>query len=143
MSLFVVDASVAIKWVVDEVDSSAAISLADHDLIAPDLLLIECANALWAKARRGELAPLEVEERTAALASSPIELVSQADLLADALRLALHLEHPVYDCLYLALAKRRGISVVTADRHFWRATQKQSGHVHSVVLLTRFSGSQE
>jgi predicted nucleic acid-binding protein len=116
MTLIVVDASVAFKWVVEEEGSDAAADLARHELWAPDLLRAECANALWAKARRGELDDAEVVERNDALATVPMTLVGQQDLLADAVLLALELGHPVYDCLYLALAVQRDTYVVTADR---------------------------
>ena len=53
---FVIDASVALKWVIEEDDSETAIALLTQDaLAAPDLLVIECGNVLWAKARRGLL----------------------------------------------------------------------------------------
>ena len=55
MSVFVVDASFAIKWVVDEAHTTQALLLRRHRLIAPDLLIAECANVLWKKVRRGEL----------------------------------------------------------------------------------------
>ncbi len=46
----VIDASVALKWVIDEDDSEAAQELvSDHALAAPELLLIECANVLWTR----------------------------------------------------------------------------------------------
>jgi predicted nucleic acid-binding protein len=49
---FVIDASVAIKWLVDEPGTAAALSLRRHRLLAPDLLIAECANVLWKKVRR-------------------------------------------------------------------------------------------
>ena len=42
----VVDASVAVKWVVPETGSDLARSLSNASLEAPDLLLVECANIL-------------------------------------------------------------------------------------------------
>jgi predicted nucleic acid-binding protein len=56
MSL-VVDASVAIKWFVEEVRSDAARAVLDsgEPLIAPDLIVPEACNAAWKKVRRGEL----------------------------------------------------------------------------------------
>ena len=55
MSL-IVDASVAVKWFVEEPDSDRArqLEFADEDLIAPDLALAEVGNALWKKAVRRE-----------------------------------------------------------------------------------------
>jgi predicted nucleic acid-binding protein len=52
----VVDASIALKWVIEEDGSEeAGALLLEETLAAPDLLMIECANVLWAKARRGAL----------------------------------------------------------------------------------------
>ena len=54
----VVDASVALKWVIEEDGSEAAGALLlEEPLAAPDLLIVECANVLWAKARRGPQTP--------------------------------------------------------------------------------------
>ena len=56
----VVDATVAIKWVVGEADSERAASVRGRRLFAPDLLVAECANALWKKVVRRELAADEL-----------------------------------------------------------------------------------
>ncbi len=135
MTGIVVDASVALKWVVDEEGSEAAAALAQHELAAPDLLLVECTNALWAKARRGELSAADVIERVRLLRAAPLEWVAQSDLLEAAASLALRLEHPVYDCLYLALAIHRDIPLVTADRRFHTAVQRDAEHRQRVRLL--------
>ncbi len=120
----VVDASVAVKWVVAEPDSEAAVALTGAALTAPDLLLPECANVLWKRISRGELAVDEALLAVHALAMAPVTIVPSRDILADALRLSAALDHPVYDCLYLALASRDSVPLVTADRRFadsaWR-----------------------
>jgi predicted nucleic acid-binding protein len=46
----VVDASVALKWALEEPGSDRARLLSSARLEAPDLLPIECANVLWKKA---------------------------------------------------------------------------------------------
>jgi predicted nucleic acid-binding protein len=61
MSAVIVDASVAIKWVVQEEGSDTAAALAGQALSAPTLLTVECANVLWVKARRGELTSAEAD----------------------------------------------------------------------------------
>ena len=61
MSGFVVDASVAIKWFIDEPDSAEAAFLLRHPLSAPDLLAPERANVLWKKVTRAELSLDEAE----------------------------------------------------------------------------------
>jgi len=128
----VVDASVALKWVIDEEGSEAASLLAGESLTSPSLLLAECANALWAKARRREITADEILERLSLLLSAPVLLVPLAELVEDATRLAATLDHPVHDCLYLALAVREGTRLITADRQFARAVRQDrdlSGHL--------------
>ena len=116
----VVDASVALKWVVDEEGSDAAADLLDgRVLLAPPLILIEIANALWAMQRRGVITPEDGADALDRLLSAPWTMPTDASaLVGQAYRLARLLEHPVYDCVYLALALERQAPVVTADRRF-------------------------
>jgi len=112
---FVVDASVAIKWVIDEKDSREALALFRHRLYAPELLIAECANVLWKKARRSELTFNEASLCARLLQSADVELSPMRPLLESATRLALLLDHPAYDCIYLALAASLSCDLVTAD----------------------------
>ena len=114
----VVDASVAVKWLLAEPESPLARALAasGEDVVAPDMVLAECANVAWKRARRGEI---DADQARAAVAAWPRwfrELLPAADLVDEAFALACGLDHPVYDCLYLAAAIRHDISLVTADR---------------------------
>jgi predicted nucleic acid-binding protein len=131
---WVVDASVAFKWVIAEPGSEDAAALLPCALAAPDLLLAEVANALWNRARRGELTADEALRRVSQLRTAPVEWVAAGSLILDASRLASELGHPVYDCLYLALAIQRNCRVVTADARFAKAV---TGHPETarVVLL--------
>lgn len=131
----VIDASVALKWVLDETGQEAADALLDEELVAPSLMLIEAANALWRRSRRGEISGEEARERLAELQGAPVTLVPiDYDLLAAA-DLANTLGHPVYDCLYLALALRENTHVVTADSRFHAAVEKSSTLRDAVKLL--------
>lgn len=138
MSSVIVDASVALKWVVDEEDSDLAVQLADLDLAAPAIFSSECANGLWAKAQRREITPEEAVERLQALMAVPVELVPVEALAEEALLLALSMEHPVYDCFYLALALRRDVLLITADGRFTDAVLRHgeySGHIRRLANL--------
>ena len=119
----VVDASVALKWVLAEPGQAAAEALLDDDLIAPSLWLLEAANALWRRNLRGELSVGEAEERLSELFNAPVTSIPIEEDLSAAAALAQRLGHPVYDCLYLALAIRERTQVVTADRRFWTVVQ--------------------
>ena len=139
----VVDASIALKWVLQEEGSEAAEKLLEQDLAAPSLWLLEAGNALWRRTVREELTPSEAAERLAELASAPVASVPLEEDLPEALRLAVQLNHPVYDCLYLALAKRLGTYVVTADARFGRAVAEHAthvGHIRVLEPLTRGTG---
>lgn len=137
MSALVVDASVAVKWVVDEEGSEAAAELAVEDLEAPDLLYVESANVLWTKALRGELTEAEAAERLALLLEAPLRLIPSKGLLERAQALAFELEHPVYDCVYLALSLDRDTELVTADGRFVNALRAHGRYKERVRLLVR------
>ncbi len=137
----VVDASVAVRWVLEEPGSRQSRQLAEAALEAPDFLLLECANILWKKVRLGDLRPPEAAERLELLARAPIAWASSTDVLGEALRLALELRHPVYDCLYLALALDRGVPLVTADRRFVEAVRRRRALAHQVRLLQELAVS--
>lgn len=112
-------------------DASAAVRLICHDaaaagwaeqltqasmVLAPELMLTEVANALWKLSRSGSL----VEVNPQVLLADARDLVDQfepdRELQVEALALACHLDHPVYDCLYLALARREAAVLLTADQ---------------------------
>ena len=121
MKQFVVDASIAIKWVIQEEGTPAALRLRQAGrLIAPDLLVAECANILWKKVQRGELSKDEALLAARLLEGADIELLPTRSLLGAAARMAIELDHPAYDCLYLALAAAQDCRFVTADARLLR-----------------------
>ena len=131
----VIDASVALKWVIDEPESEAAVALRDQELIAPALWLAEAANALWRHARIGEIGNDEAAAHFAELLKAPVASLPIEPYLERALELAIEIRHPVYDCIYLALALHHGTHVVTADRRFASAASIPAC-AGSVRLLT-------
>jgi predicted nucleic acid-binding protein len=134
--LVVVDASIALKWVLNEPDSTAAeMVLERYRLAAPDLLVIECANAFWARIRRRTMSPAEARAALSDLLAVDIDYEADHGLAAAALSLAADLDDPVYDCTYLALALERGSQVMTADRRFAAAVGAHPFHAGRVRLL--------
>lgn len=113
---WVVDASVAAKWLAPEAGSPLAEALLDDTLIVPDLLFAEVGNILWKKQQRGEIDAAVSLLSARWLMQVPMQVHDGAGLLADALLLAQRLQHPAYDCFYLALAQRVDAPLVTADR---------------------------
>ena len=119
---WVVDASVAVKWVIPEVLSDLADRVCDgaEDVLAPDLLLVEVANALWRKTTAREISAREADGAFDLVRRSGIDLRPAGPLLPRAMDLARRLGHPVYDCVYLALAEREEATLVTADQRLLR-----------------------
>jgi predicted nucleic acid-binding protein len=120
----VVDASVALKWVVEEPGSDAALAIRSEQLVAPAIWLAEAANALWRHVRLGEASAVEAFARMARLERAPVLSIPIQRYVAAALELATRSDHPVYDCFYLALAIELGAPVVTDDRRFAAAAAR-------------------
>lgn len=142
---FVIDASIAVKWVVEERGTPLALGLRQaYRFAAPELLTVECANILWKKAQRGELSREEAKLAASLLERSDIELFGMRGLLAKATELAMDIGHPAYDCMYICLAMSRNWRFVTADERLIRLlAQKGTRDIadHCVTLEQISSGS--
>lgn len=130
-----VDASVAVKWFVSEEGRREALRLtaARIERHAPDLMLPECANAIWKKHRRGEIAPAQPFIDQIGRLSEAVALHPAAVLVRDAAEIALEAGHSVYDCFYIACAKLTDSTLVTSDR---RLADIVSQWVPSVTAIT-------
>ena len=134
----VLDASVAVRWVVPERGSDAAAALLEEPWLwlAPRLLVTELASALRRKTAAGELtAPVAANALGAivvAVEDAVIRLADDEDLALSALSLALHLDRKVPDCMYLALAEREGAALATADKVLARIARQRGLPVLSV-----------
>lgn len=136
MTRLVVDSSVAIKWFVGEADSGDALKLRDqHQLVAPDLLVAECVNAFWKKARRRELTADEAVLACQGLALTDVILKDMTGLSAPAGTLVIAFDHPAYDCFYLALSAAEGLPYVTSDLSFVRKVRAAKFHEAEVMTL--------
>lgn len=115
----VIDASVGVKWFVPEEDADKALALlALGQVYIPRLFLAEVGNALWKKARLGEIDLASVEP--VASVQEIAQFLNDEEHTSHALEIACRLDHPVYDCLYLAAAEATGMKLVTADARFLR-----------------------
>lgn len=133
---FVIDASVALKWVLTEEGSDRALALlANHALAAPELFWVECANVLWVKARRGQIGAIEARAAFAAIAAAPVSIVPAQGLSAAAQSIAFDLDQTAYDCLYLAAALSTRKTLITADEVFADAALAHPVYTASVRRL--------
>ena len=123
----VVDASVVLRWFVEDRWTAAALAAADRfDLIAPAVLNAEVANALRNHIRHGQMTFDRAQVHLGGLGTA-ISIVDDGPLMPSALRWAIDGDHPVYDCVYLALAAREGIPMLTADMKLARKFAEAPG----------------
>ena len=122
--MIVLDSSIAFKFFVAEPGSADALELLREGAIAPEFVIVETLNAAWKLFHRGQLSSGQAEQIANELPSYFSELVSGASLARPALRIAIELDHPVYDAFYVALAEERGTIMVTADDRLYRKTRR-------------------
>ena len=116
----IVDASIAVKWFIPELQWEYAARLqSTPDLFAPDFMQLECANVLTKKVRRGEIDRETANQIQQQLQWTPIQLYPWQELLGEATMIAHDTHRSLYDCLYVALAHQLNGEMVTADRKLY------------------------
>lgn len=128
MNRFVVDASIALKWFFDEGDraEARALLISGASLLAPTLVQSEVANALWKKKRAGAMTVEDAIQINAQLPPFFQRLFPVEPLLPPAIELSFRLDHPIYDCVYLSLAREMDCPFLTAAGHLARKTAGQT-----------------
>jgi predicted nucleic acid-binding protein len=133
-----IDASVAVKWYLPEPGERAAMRVlaegldGSRELLAPDWIVAELANALRKKVRREECSATQAQAILELFETDAPRLLEAVPLVPRALELALRLDETVYDCLYVAAAIESEAALVTADARLARAAR---GVVADVELL--------
>src|SRR5262245_29715903 len=118
---YVLDSSVAFKWVVREIDSDKAdLVRADflnglHELLAPDVFPIELAHALTRAERQARVTVGQARHLLADVLTTPPQLHSYRPLLMRAVDISSQMRIGVYDCLYVALAEQEKCNLLTED----------------------------
>jgi predicted nucleic acid-binding protein len=126
----VVDASVGLKWVLEEPDSHLAEALVR---IEPDLLIPD----FWLQVRRRLFTPDEAREGLTLLrAQIEPTPTAQMQLHEVALDIGLAINHSTYDTLYLAFAIAVGASgVVAADGPFTQSIRTHPDPALSAMVI--------
>jgi predicted nucleic acid-binding protein len=123
LSKYVVDANVAVKWVLTEIHSEIAQCLLDdaHELLVPDFFFSEIGNILWKRVRRKETTLELAQNDLTVLMGGDLQIYPSLPLMPMALEIAVRVDQAVYDCVYLALAVTNQCQMVTADERFYNA----------------------
>jgi predicted nucleic acid-binding protein len=130
MTTFVVDASVAAKWLLpaagegllDQANHLAARHVKrELLLLAPDLIGAEIGNVLWKAARRQRISRIQAANSLRRFMDLEIQLVPTADLLVQTLQIAVTCDRSFYDSLYVALALTTKTELITADERLVNA----------------------
>ena len=135
---FVLDCSVAAKWVLSEPGRAAALELFERYasgqvlLIAPDILLAEFASLVAKRNRRKQISAGQAHEAFSLMTKSAPKLFDTRPRLSRSLDLSLQHQLSLWDCVYLALALEHDCPVLTADRRLFRAGRGRHPSVRMV-----------
>jgi len=133
----VVDCSVAAKWVLREPNRDSAVRLLDRyrsgevSLISPDLLLAEFASLVAKRSRRKQISSEQASKAFLFMERCAPRLLDMRPRLGSALKLALHHQLSLWDCVYIALAIEYDCPFITADRRLFRGSRAR----HPVITL--------
>ena len=141
MSVFVVDASVVLKWFFPGTHSADARRLlaTAHQYVAPDLLFPEVGSAVWERVRRGELSSDEGQRLIDDIADVAVETIAMRGLIGEACAIAMASGQTVYDSTYLALAVRLDTQLVTADQRLWNAVSTNAVLAAHLCMVDTFT----
>lgn len=138
---YVLDSSVAFKWVVQELHSEEAQRLrvelcaGNHELKSPDVFAAELGHALTRAERQGRVPVGEAALLWADVLSTPPQFLPSIALMPRAIELSSQLRIGIYDCLYVALAEHDGIELITADEKLVQKLQPLFPFVISISTL--------
>jgi predicted nucleic acid-binding protein len=121
--MIVADASVVLKWIMNEQDTEYALAIREKHVIGesiiavPDLLFYEIANVLATKISLEKRAARSALRQILALELEMYHFGIEAFI--ETLETAIQYKITVYDSTYIILAKRLGCPFITADKQLW------------------------
>jgi predicted nucleic acid-binding protein len=138
---YVLDSSVAFKWVVPEALSDKAIQLRDqfrqgiYEFLAPDVFPVEIGHALTRAERQGRVSPVDGFVLWTAIMAECPKLFPSVSLMPRAYAISSQSRTGVYDCLYLALAERENCELITADQRLVSIVQPRFSRIVSLASV--------
>jgi predicted nucleic acid-binding protein len=134
--VIVVDANVAIKWVIEQPHFERARRLVEQgdDLLVPGMFVAEITTTIWKYVRSKQINEEQAQSGVTSILSLISYVERDAHLAEDALRMGLDLNYAPYDCFYLVLAMRRSAPFVTADKRLINRLTSTRYKAHVVHL---------
>ena len=137
-NLYVLDASVAVKWVLSgEPYTEEANKLRDAllsgavQVCAPSLLMHEVANSIWKAAMRRRISTADAHEALHGLDEVQIDLRELSpQQVAEELDIACEFDVTTYDAAYLLLSEKTKAKLVTADDKLYEKAKPHFRVVH-------------
>lgn len=117
--MIAIDASALTKFLLKEEGWDIVIQYLRCGTISPDLVVKEVANAIWRRCMQGEITSKEVKAMLKALKEiigKAVKIEDENKYLEEGLKIAFHQNITIYDSLYIALAKRKRLKLLTVDR---------------------------
>ena len=122
--IFVLDASAAVRAVMDPAGGFQEVLESADLVIAPELIVAEVCSAFWKYARARVLTRAAAEKSAEQALSIVDRMQTLRELIPDVFALSSRVDSSVYDLFYLALALRTGARLLTADEVLRQAAQK-------------------
>jgi predicted nucleic acid-binding protein len=138
---YVLDASVALRWVLPHPLSAKALQLRDdhcnqiHELLAPDLFMDEVASALTKAERQKIIAVGQAPALYVKVMNAPPVLLPHVHLITRAIDISSQTRSAFYDCVYVALAETENCECVTADDKMVNNLQRQFPFVRHLSTM--------
>lgn len=121
MKTFVIDASVCLKWIFEEKESTLALKILkdfgdqEIDLVAPSIWEYEVANVVISSRKKGELSTFKAKQFFEFLQRNKPNIISISDLMDKCIHNAVVFNLSAYDSAYVTPAKENKIVLISAD----------------------------
>ncbi|MFZ8848623.1 MAG: type II toxin-antitoxin system VapC family toxin [Thermoproteota archaeon] len=114
----VIDASALVKFILKEEDWNKVADFLKAGTISVDLVIKETVNAIWKRVMRKEISLEEAEsmfEAMKEILNKAVIIENEMDYIDEAFEISIRRNVTVYDSLYIALAKKKKLELLTAD----------------------------
>ena len=133
--MIVIDASALTKFVLKEEGWEEVMSYLKAGTVSIDLVVKEVANAVWRRFRRGGVTSEEVKIILQALweiVEKAVRVEGELNYIDEAIRITFSRNITVYDSLYIAMAKMKGLNLLTADEAQAKAAMAEN--ITAIIL---------